>query len=103
MATDHESHCLHRKISFRSNALFDPESYIDFFSTVAHTAHMFLGLVRPIFDHLGSLPRSIQGSMLQRTPLPGRSVAHHWSDKPGQISPGILVLWLQVVGWEECS
>lgn len=56
-----------------------------------------------MFDHLGSLRRSIQGSMLQREPLPGRSVARHWGDKPGQISPAILVLWLQVVGWRECS
>ena len=42
-------------------------------------------------------------SMLQREPLPGGSVARHWGDKPGQISPAILVLWLQVVGWRECS
>ena len=60
LATDHESQCLHRKISFRSTALSliandsrtTLESYIDFLSTFAHIAHMFLDLVRPVFDHL---------------------------------------------------
>ena len=49
MATDHESHCLHRKISFRSNALFDPQWFPNhfgilyrlFFNRCAYCPHVF--------------------------------------------------------------